>query len=61
MPSPSPGMDPYLEHPVYFPDLHERLITSLSEVIQVGLPEPYYAVGQPTAARTRPSSRGLTA
>ena len=27
MPSPFPGMDPYLENPEIFPDLHDSLIT----------------------------------
>jgi hypothetical protein len=36
-------MDPYLEHPDFFPGLHDRLITTLSEVLQPRLPEPYYA------------------
>ncbi|HVA50289.1 MAG TPA: DUF4058 family protein [Pirellulales bacterium] len=44
MSSPFPGMDPFLEHPDIFPDLHDRLNTHLSEVLQVGLPSPYYAV-----------------
>lgn len=43
MPSPFPGMDPYLEHPQVFPDLHDRLITHLSESLQAKLPAPYYA------------------
>lgn len=43
MPSPFPGMDPYLEHPTLFRGLHNRLITRLSEVLQAALPEPYYA------------------
>jgi hypothetical protein len=43
MPSPFPGMDPYLEHPAVFPDLHDRLITNLSETLQSGLPDPYFA------------------
>ncbi|MBI4603617.1 MAG: DUF4058 family protein [Planctomycetes bacterium] len=43
MPSPFPGMDPYLEHPDVFPDLHDRLITHLSELLQSTLPPPYYA------------------
>jgi hypothetical protein len=37
-------MDPFLEHPSLFPDLHSRLITNLSEAIQSRLPEPYFAV-----------------
>jgi len=36
-------MDPYLEHPAIFPDLHDRLITYLSESLQGGLPSPYFA------------------
>lgn len=43
MPSPFPGMDPYLESPLHFPDLHDRLITFISELLQGRLPEPYYA------------------
>src|SRR5438874_1857518 len=43
MPSPFPGMDPYLEHPAIFPDLHDRMVTHLSEALQARLPEPYYA------------------
>jgi Protein of unknown function (DUF4058) len=43
MPSPFPGMDPYLEHPAFFPGLHDRFITYLSESVQEKLPEPYYA------------------
>ena len=43
MPSPFPGMDPYLEHPEIFPDFHDRFVTYLSEAIQPSLPEPYYA------------------
>jgi hypothetical protein len=43
MPSPFPGMDPYLEHPAIFPDLHDRFATLLSIVINERLPAPYYA------------------
>jgi hypothetical protein len=43
MPSPFPGMDPYLEHPAVFPGLHNRLIAGLSEALQAALPAPYYA------------------
>jgi hypothetical protein len=37
-------MDPFLEHPAYFPDLHDRLVTHLSEWLQSRLPAPYYSV-----------------
>lgn len=43
MPSPFPGMDPYLEHPDIFPDFHDRFVTYVSDAIQPRLPEPYYA------------------
>jgi hypothetical protein len=43
MPSPFPGMDPYLEHPEVFPDLHDSFITYLRENLQANLPAPYYA------------------
>lgn len=43
MPSPFPGMDPFLEHPAIFPDLHDRLATELSTAINAVLPGKYYA------------------
>lgn len=43
MPSPFPGMDPFLEHPEVFPDLHDTLIALMTMAIQPQLPHPYYA------------------
>jgi len=43
MPSPFPGMDPFLEHPEIFPDLHDSFVTYLRESLQHSLPEPYFA------------------
>ena len=43
MPSPFPGMDPYLELPSLFPGLHDSMITYLREALQSRLPPPYYA------------------
>lgn len=43
MPSPFPGMDPYLEDPEIFPGLHDRLVAYVSETLQPLLPPPYYA------------------
>jgi hypothetical protein len=43
MPSPFPGMDPYLENPEIFPDFHDSVITYLREALQASLPAPYYA------------------
>ncbi len=31
MPSPFPGMDPFLEDPMYWPDVHHRLITAIGD------------------------------
>jgi hypothetical protein len=36
-------MDPYLEHPVIFPGVHDSLVTYLREAMQARLPAPYYA------------------
>lgn len=44
MPSPFPGMDPFLEHPDFFPDLHGALHVYIREALQLSLPEPYFAV-----------------
>jgi Protein of unknown function (DUF4058) len=44
MPSPFPGMDPFLEDAEFFPDLHDSLIVHLKESIQAKLPAKYYAI-----------------
>lgn len=43
MRSPFPGMDPYLESPAIWPDLHDRLATEISIQLNRVLPQPYYA------------------
>ena len=43
MPSPFPGMDPYLEHPAHFPGLHDWLVAFLGGALQERLPPPYFA------------------
>src|SRR6266542_250856 len=43
MPSPFPGMDPYLEAPDIWPDVHEALATEIRAVLNALLPMPYYA------------------
>jgi hypothetical protein len=43
MPSSFPGMDPYLESPDWFQDLHGSLITLMKGTLQHSLPESYYA------------------
>src|SRR5262245_46033939 len=43
MPSPFPGMDPYLESPEIFSDFHDSIITYLREALQRSLRAPYFA------------------
>ena len=43
MPSPFPGMDPYLEAREVWPDVHQRLITYISEALQPQLRPKYIA------------------
>ena len=43
MPSPFPGMDPYLESPAYWPGFHTRFVVALSDAIVTALPPGYYA------------------
>ncbi len=43
MPSPFPGMDPYLEEADLWPDFHDRLAYCISDELNAALPAPYYA------------------
>jgi hypothetical protein len=43
VPSPFPGIDPYLESQGLWPDFHVRFITALGDAINEQLPEPYVA------------------
>src|SRR5438067_843216 len=43
MPSPFPGMDPYLEAPLIWPDFHEALAGEIRAALNQSLPAPYYA------------------
>jgi hypothetical protein len=43
MPSPFPGMDPYLESPAIWPDFHQTFVVNLKAALQPTLPEPYFA------------------
>ncbi len=42
MPSPFPGMDPYLESPTYWSSLHSRLIIGIADAIAQPLRPRYY-------------------
>ncbi len=50
MEPPFPGMDPYLEDPGLWPDVHHRLITVFCDQIQEQLPPRYRAVITPYVA-----------
>ena len=43
MPSPFPGMDPYLEDPTVWPDFHNSFIAYLREALNAVLPAPLFA------------------
>jgi hypothetical protein len=38
-------MDPYLENPAVFPDLHDAMVFALREALNARLPSPYFASG----------------
>lgn len=50
MEKPFPGMDPYLETPSLWPDVHHRLITAISDQISGKLPDQYTAAITPYIA-----------
>jgi hypothetical protein len=43
MPSPFPGMDPYLEAPYIWPDCHNALASEIRNALNRSIPRPYYA------------------
>jgi hypothetical protein len=43
MPSPFPGMDPYLEAPDIWPDFHDALAAEIRGALNQCLPAPFYA------------------
>lgn len=43
MPSPFPGIDPYLENPELWPEVHHRLITAIADAIGPSI-RPKYRV-----------------
>ncbi len=43
MPSPFPGMDPYLEHPAWWPGVHQGMITYARAALNALLPPSYVA------------------
>lgn len=43
MPSPFPGMDPFLENPAFWEDFHDRFLTYWSDALNEVLPDGYEA------------------
>ena len=43
MPSPFPGMDPYLKHPGLFPGIHQGMIAVARATLNVLLPQHHVA------------------
>ncbi|MCP2728573.1 DUF4058 family protein [Limnofasciculus baicalensis] len=41
MPSPFPGMNPYLENPIFWSEVHHRLITAIADSIEPYIPPNY--------------------
>jgi len=59
MPSPFPGMDPWLERPALWPDVHDSLIMSLRRTLTPLLrPRYYVAVQQRTVMAVLPPEPG---
>jgi Protein of unknown function (DUF4058) len=46
MPSPFPGMDPWLERPALFPPFHSAFITYMEAALNAALPAGYVASGE---------------
>ena len=42
MPSPFPGMDPYLEHPALWPDVHNSLLAAIRDEVAADVAPRYY-------------------
>jgi len=43
MPSPVPGMDPFLEDPAFVAGFHSRFVNAWCEALDAQLPHLYYA------------------
>ena len=59
MPSPFPGMDPYLEHPALWPDLHLSLIPALRDVLAPQLRPRYYVAVETRVFVAEPAAEQL--
>lgn len=59
MPSPFPGMDPYLENPRFWSDVHQRLANEISERLTPSLRPKYVARLIPRQVLDRPDEEEL--
>lgn len=59
MPSPFPGMDPYLEHPALWPGVHHGLIAALQLVLAPQLRPRYYVAMEERVYITEPDQRAF--
>jgi len=54
MPTPFPGMDPYLEHPDLWPDVHHRLIVAIADALAPVLRPRYRVLVETRTYRVEP-------
>jgi len=59
MPSPFPGMDPYLEFPAFWSSFHTRLIVAIAEAIEPQLSPQYYVEVESRTYQTDESDEEL--
>lgn len=59
MPSPFPGMDPYLEGPDHWPDVHLRLIAEISNELALQVAPAYYVAVKRRIYVAEDEHRGL--
>ncbi len=59
MPTPFPGMDPYLEHPALWADLHNRFIAALADAMTPLVVPRYYVGLERRAYRLKPDDLAL--
>lgn len=59
MRSPFPGMDPYLEHAALWPDVHNRLVTSIADALAPALRPRYYVAIEERVFTDEPADLAL--
>lgn len=59
MPSPFPGMDPYLEQPAFWSSFHSRLIVAIADAIEPQLSSEYYVEVETRTYQSDDSDDGL--